>query len=34
MDGVLNAIGSVLCFVALCMLLLAFMKKKSKKVDE
>jgi len=31
MDTFLNVIGSGLCFVALCMLLLAYMKKKPKR---
>lgn len=34
MDAFLNVIGSGLCFVALCMLLVAFMKKKSKRNNE
>lgn len=34
MDGFLNAIGSGLCFVALCMLLVAYMKKKNPKRDK
>ena len=34
MDTFLNVIGSGLCFIALVMLLLAYMKKKKPKKDE
>lgn len=33
MDTVLNVVGSGLCFIALCMLLMAYMKKHSKRED-